>query len=158
MEALALAASTRPDLVLMDIQLKGGTDGITAAEAIRTRWRIPVIYLTAFSDAGTLARAKITEPFGYIIKPFEDREIQSTIEMALYKHEAEERLRESERRYATTLKSIGDGVIATDAQGGITFMNPVAEKLTGWSLAEAQGLPLTRMSSRSSTKKAGRRW
>ena len=140
--ALALTAADRPDLVLMDIQLKGGMDGIATAEAIRKRFRIPVIYLTAFSDGNTLQRAKITEPFGYIIKPFEDREIQSTIEMALYKHGAEERLRQSERRYATTLTSIGDGVIATDAHGGVTFMNPVAENLTGWSLPEAQGRPL----------------
>ncbi len=140
--ALTLAAANRPDLVLMDIQLKGSTDGIATAETIRERWRIPVIYLTAFSDTSTLQRAKITEPFGYIIKPFEDREIQSTIEMALYKHGAEERLRQSERRYAATLTSIGDGVIATDAHGGVTFMNPVAENLTGWSLAEAHGHPL----------------
>ena len=141
-EALELAASTRPDLVLMDIRLKGEMDGITAAEEIRQRWRIPVIYLTAFSEDGTLQRAKLTEPFGYIIKPFEDREIQSAIEMALYKHQAEERLRDSERRYATTLTSIGDGVIATDPLSAVTFMNPVAEKLTGWSLAEAHGRPL----------------
>jgi PAS domain S-box-containing protein len=141
-EALALVAASRPNLVLMDIQLKGGTDGIATAEAIRQRWRIPVIYLTAFSDTSTLQRAKITEPFGYIIKPFEDREIQSTIEMALYKHGVEVRLRESERRYATTLTSIGDGVIATDAHGDVTFLNPVAEKLTGWSLDEAHGRPL----------------
>ena len=141
-EALELAASTRPDLVLMDIRLKGEMDGITAAEEIRQRFRIPVIYLTAFSEDSSLQRAKLTEPFGYIIKPFEDREIQSAIEMALYKHQAEERLRDSERRYATTLTSIGDGVIATDPQGAVTFMNPVAEKLTGWSLAEAQGRPL----------------
>ncbi len=141
-EALELANSSRPDLVLMDIHLKGKMDGIAAADAIRQHCHIPVIYLTAFSDENTLQRAKITEPFGYIIKPFEDREIQSAIEMALYKHQAEERLRASERRYATTLSSIGDGVIATDSLGQVTFMNPVAEKLTGWSLAEAHGRPL----------------
>ena len=140
--ALALAATTGPKLVLMDIQLKGAMDGIATADEIRKRFRIPVIYMTAFSDDNTLQRAKITEPFGYIIKPFEDREIQSTIEMALYKHGAEERLRQSERRYATTLTSIGDGVIATDAHGKVTFMNPVAENLTGWPLAEAHGRPL----------------
>jgi len=140
--ALVMVASTRPDLVLMDIRLKGGMDGIAAAEEIRRHWHIPVIYLTAFSDDNTLQRAKVSEPFGYIIKPFEDREIQSAIEMALYKHQAEVRLRESERRYATTLTSIGDGVIATDSLGGVTFMNPVAETLTGWSLAEARGRPL----------------
>ena len=141
-EALALVAATRPDLVLMDIRLKRGMDGIAAAAEIRQRWRLPVIFLTAFSDEHTLQRAKVSEPFGYIIKPFEDREIQSAIEMGLYRHQAEERLRESERRYATTLTSIGDGVIATDSLGRVSFMNPVAETLTGWSLSEAHGRPL----------------
>lgn len=102
----------------MDIRLKGAMDGITAGEEIRRRWRLPVVYLTAYSEDSTLQRAKLTEPFGYVIKPFDDREIKSVIEMALYKHEAEQRLRQSERRYATTLSSIGDGVIATDCLGG----------------------------------------
>jgi PAS domain S-box-containing protein len=141
-DALYLAATEHPDLVLMDIRLKGKLDGIAAAERIRERWGTPVIYLTAFSEDSTLQRAKITEPFGYIIKPFEDREIQAAIEMALYKHQAERSLRESERRYATTLKSIGDGVIATDPAGRVTFMNPVAERLTGWPMGEAKGRPL----------------
>jgi PAS domain S-box-containing protein len=142
-EALDLVETGRPDLVLMDIRLKGAMDGIKAADEIRRRWNVPVVYLTAFSEESTLRRAKVTEPFGYIIKPFEDREIQSVIEMALYKHQAEQRLRESERRYATTLSSIGDGVIATDSRGAVTLMNPVAETLTGWTLAEACGRPLT---------------
>ena len=141
-EALTLVESGRPDLVLMDIRIKGDQDGITVAEEIRQRWHIPVIYLTAFSEDNTLQRAKLSEPFGYLIKPFEDREIQAAIEMALYKHQAEARLRESERRYATTLMSIGDGVIATDSLGGVTFMNPAAERLTGWSCEEANGRPL----------------
>jgi signal transduction histidine kinase/CheY-like chemotaxis protein len=101
--ALALVESGRPDLVLMDIRLKGGMDGIAAAAEIRRRWGVPVIFLTAYSENRTLQRAKLAEPFGFIIKPFEDREIQSAIEMALYKHQTEKRLRESERRYATTL-------------------------------------------------------
>jgi PAS domain S-box-containing protein len=140
--ALDLVSSTHCDLVLMDIRIKGDMDGIAVAEEIRKRWAIPVIYLTAFSEESTLQRAKVTEPYGYIIKPFEDREIQSAIEMALYKHQAEKRLRESERRFATTLTSIGDGVIATDAAGRVTFMNPVAQRLTGWSLEEYGGRPL----------------
>lgn len=142
-EALTLVEVSRPDLVLMDIRIKGDQDGITVAEEIRQRWHIPVIYLTAFSEDSTLQRAKLSEPFGYLIKPFEDREIQAAIEMALYKHQAEARLRESERRYATTLMSIGDGVIATDSLGGVSFMNPVAERLTGWSCDEANGRPLS---------------
>jgi len=104
---------------------------------------IPVIYLTAYADPDSLRRAKITEPFGYIIKPYEDRDLHSTIEMALYKHEIESRLRWSEQWLATTLKCIGDGIIATDVAGTVTFMNPVAETLTGWKQGDALGRDLT---------------
>ena len=116
----------------MDIVLKGDMDGVEAAEQIRARFNIPIIYLTAYSDDKTLERAKITEPFGYIIKPFEEREFNSTIEIALYKHKMESKLRESEEWLATTLRSIGDAVISTDREGFVTFINPAAEVLTGW--------------------------
>jgi CheY-like chemotaxis protein len=89
-EAIAKAERTRPDLVLMDIMLEGELDGVEAAEQIRERFNIPVIYLTACADDDTLQRARITEPFGYLLKPFEERELHTTIEMALYKHKAEE--------------------------------------------------------------------
>ena len=141
-DAVALAGTLSPNLILMDIRLRGGMDGIAAAEEIRNRYGLPVIYLTAHADEATVDRARITEPFGYILKPFDERELRTVIEMALYKHDAERKLRESERRYATTLSSIGDAVIATDPGGGVTFMNPVAEKLTGWSLAETFGTSL----------------
>jgi PAS domain S-box-containing protein len=93
-EAIVLADSLRPDLVLMDIQLEGHTDGIEAAEAISSQLDLPIIYLTAHSDAGTLARAKLSGPFGFILKPFEERELATNIEMALYKHQADRQLRE----------------------------------------------------------------
>ncbi len=136
-QAIQQAADIRPDLILMDIMLEGEMDGVAAAEQIRLHFDIPVIYLTAFSDGSTLHRAKITEPFGYILKPFEIRELHTTIEMALYKHRLEKKLKENERWLAATLKSIGDGVIATDDKGRVTFMNPMAELLTGWQQAEA---------------------
>jgi len=142
-EAIQKAEETRPDLVLMDIMLKGDMDGIKAAEQIRARFDIPLVYLTAYSDNDTLQRAKVTEPFGYILKPFEERELHTTIEMALYRHKMERRLKESERLLATTLKSIGDAVIATDKKGCVVFMNPVAEALTGWKHEEALGKDLT---------------
>ena len=138
-KAIHKTAEIRPDLVLMDIKLKGEMDGIEAAEVIRARLDIPVIYLTAYADYATLQRAKITEPYGYLLKPFEERELHSTIEMALYRHEMERKLRESEQWLSTTLKSIGDAVIATDENGFLTFMNPVAEALTGWKQEEALG-------------------
>lgn len=129
-EAIAAARKYRPDLILMDIRLRGRMDGIEAATHIRRDCRLPIIYLTAFADTKTLDRAKMTEPFGYILKPFEDRELNSTIEMALYRHQMDRRLQENERWLDTILHSIGDAVIATDAFGRISFMNPVAEALT----------------------------
>jgi PAS domain S-box-containing protein len=138
-EAIEKAGRTRPDLVLMDIFLNGEMDGIQAAGHIRSRYNIPIIYLTAYADSNTLQRAKVTEPFGYVLKPFEERELLTTIEMALYKYRIEQRLKDSERWLATTLKSIGDGVVATDQDGRIKFMNPIAKSLTGWKQEEALG-------------------
>jgi PAS domain S-box-containing protein len=140
-EALLQIAIRKPDLVLMDIVLQGKINGIDAADTIRNRFDIPVVYLTAYADAKTLERAKKTIPYGYILKPFEDRELQSTIEMALYKHRMEKKLKENERWLSTILRSIGDGVIVTDKEGRVTFMNPVAESLTGWD-ESAKGRPL----------------
>ncbi|THB63072.1 MAG: HD domain-containing protein [Desulfovibrio sp.] len=128
-EAVAKALAEQPALILMDIILDGELDGIEATRRIREKLNIPIIYLTAYADEETLQRAKITEPFGYIIKPFEDRELQTCIEMAIYKHNTEKRLQENERWLATTLKSIGDAVLTTDNQGKIRFINPVAEEL-----------------------------
>ncbi len=135
-EAIRKTEEIRPDLVLMDIMLPGEIDGVAAAEQIRARFDIPVVYLTAYADEATLQRAKITEPYGYIVKPFKERELHITIDMALYKHRIERKLRESEKWLATTLRSIGDAVIATDKNGLIAFMNPIAEDLTGWKLEE----------------------
>ncbi|AMM41277.1 multi-sensor hybrid histidine kinase [Candidatus Desulfofervidus auxilii] len=144
-EGIEKAQEIQPDLVLMDIVLGGGIDGIEAAEQIRRRFHIPVVYLTAYADEKTLERAKITEPFGYILKPFEEKELYITIEMALYKHEMERRLKESQQWLTTTLKSIGDAVIATDINGCVIFMNPIAESLTGWKQKEASGKHLKKV-------------
>lgn len=144
-EAIIAAEETSPNLVLMDIKLEGNIDGIEAAAQIRERFQIPVVYLTAYTNEETLNRAKLTEPYGYILKPFEARDLATTIEVALYKYQMEQQLREREEWLATTLKSIGDAVITTDSQGLITFMNPVAEALTRWSLEEVIGNDLTRV-------------
>ncbi|MBW2568790.1 MAG: response regulator [Deltaproteobacteria bacterium] len=138
-EAIAKIEEDAPDLVLMDIVLKGDMDGIEAASQIRFRFNIPVVYLTAFTDKKTIERAKLTEPFGYIVKPFEDRELHSTVEMALYKHKLERKLKENESWLSTILRSIGDAVVVTDAKGSIRFMNDVACCLTGWNLEQATG-------------------
>lgn len=141
LDALRLVEERAPRLVLMDIQLPGEMDGIDAARTIRRRFDVPVVYLTAHSDERTLQRALTAEPFGYIVKPFHERELRTTLEVAFYKHEMERRLRESEEWIATLLRSVGDAVVATDEKGAIVFLNPNAESLLGWSAAEVKGRP-----------------
>ncbi len=143
MEAIEKVELHSPDLTMMDIRLKGEMDGIDAAAVIKKEYNTPIIYLTAHTDNNTLERAKITEPYGYIIKPFEERELHTTIEMALYKHSMEKKLRESEHWLSSTLKSIGDALIATDTNGIIKLINPIAEKITGWKYDEAFGKDIT---------------
>ncbi len=141
-EAIKKAQELNPDLVLMDIMLNGKMDGIRAAEQIRSCFNIPVIYLTAYSDEKTFERAKITEPFGYVIKPFKERELHINIEIALYKHKMEKKLKESKQWLSAVINGIGDAVIATDTGGLVNVMNPIAEALTGWKQGEASGKPL----------------
>jgi signal transduction histidine kinase len=92
-EAIQAAATDQPDLALMDIRLEGELDGIEAAKQIQARFNVPVIYLTAYADDTTLQRAKITEPFGYLIKPYQERDLQVAIEMALYKSRMDKKLK-----------------------------------------------------------------
>jgi len=139
-EAVRKAIELRPDLILMDIFLGLGIDGVEAAERIHRQMDVPVVYLTAHSDAATLQRAKLTDPFGYVLKPYEDRDLQTAIEIGQYRHKMERRLREHEQWLAATLGSIGDGVIATDEQGRVRFLNALAERLTGWTQADAIGM------------------
>lgn len=138
-EAVRVAGDLDPDLVLMDIMLSGEMDGIEAASILRERHGLAVVYLTALADGPTLERAKLTEPFGYILKPFEDRELASTIEMALYKSRMDRRLVENERLFSITLKSLGEAVITLGHGGRIRYLNPEAERLLGVSASEVQG-------------------
>ena len=144
-EAIKKADKARPDVVLMDIMLKGEMDGIEAAEQIHSKFSIPVVYVTAHADETTLQRAKRTEPMGYLLKPFNERELHAAIEIALYKHTTEKTLKDREQLLGTTLKSIGDAVIVTDTSGTVTFMNPGAELLTRWKLKEALGKPVSQV-------------
>lgn len=137
--AIEQAETERPDLVLMDIRLKGKIDGVTAAEQIYTRFDIPIIYLTAHTDENTLQRATRTAPFGYLVKPLRAQELKTTIEVTLHRHQLERAARQTQQQLSTTLTSIGDATIATDLHGTITFMNPAAEELTGWHAADALG-------------------
>ena len=141
-EALRAVDGERPDLLMVDIRLKGGMDGIATVEEIKRRHEIPVIYLTAHSDANTVARAKTTGPYGYLLKPFDEHELRATLETALYRVQMERHERATERFLSVTMNSIGDAVITVDAGGRITYMNQGAVALTGVPFEEAVGRPL----------------
>jgi PAS domain S-box-containing protein len=141
-EALEKAAQTHPDLVLMDISLGGTMDGVRTAERLREQSEVPVVYLTAYTDEQTLQRAKKTEPYGYLIKPYEEKELHTTVQLALYKYKMDRMLKENQEWLATILRCIGDGVAVTDAGGCIRMLNPVAQRLTGWQQDEALGKDL----------------
>lgn len=152
-EAIKVAVEQSPDLVLMDIMLAGKMDGVEAAGKIHSQVDIPIVYLTAYSDPGTLQRAKITQPFGYLIKPFKERELHTTIEIALYKHQLEHQLKENEQWLSTVLRSIGDSVITTDKNGDVTYMSPIAEKLIGKQKEAVLESPITNVVSLKNDKK-----
>ncbi|KAA2238267.1 hybrid sensor histidine kinase/response regulator [Salinarimonas soli] len=134
-EAVRLALATRPDLVLMDISLEGAMDGIDAARVIGAS--CPVVFLTAYADDETVYRAGQSAPFGYLLKPFDEIQLRTSIEIALRRHEAENRVRRAASQHAATLASLSDALIATDEAGRVTFLNPAAEALTGWVRADA---------------------
>ena len=139
-QAIEKADQLKPDLILMDIILDGDMDGIEAAEIIQNRFEIPILYLTAHADSSTLERAKKTAPFGYILKPFQDRELLSSIEVAICRDRMEKRIKKLSPWLKAILNGIGDGVIATDKAGIVTFINPAAEALTGWKCKEILGM------------------
>lgn len=122
-EAIANFEAEGPDLVLMDIRLQGQMDGIEAAQIVREQFRVPVIILTAYADEKTIERAKFIEPFGYIIKPFEERELRTNIEMALFRHKLETRLQESEERYRRFFQEDLSADFVADSQGVLLACN-----------------------------------
>ncbi|MHC1699527.1 MAG: HD domain-containing phosphohydrolase [Humidesulfovibrio sp.] len=140
-EALDLAEAARPDLVLMDVMLNGGgMDGIDTAQELHERFNVPVVYLSAVIDEKTLDRAKRTDPFGYIAKPFRDHELALAIEVALYKSRTEAQLQESEQLLATTLGSLAEAVVSTDTAGRVTYLNPAAAAMLGLEPESVLGL------------------
>ena len=143
-EAIGEVAAMAPDLVLMDIAIRGRTDGVQAADLIQSNLDIPVIYIMPKDAYGqlTLQRARATGPFGYIFDPQDMRQLCSTIEVALLRNGLEREIKEGRQWLSTVLHSIGDGVVAVDERGLITFINPIAEALTGWEAADAVGKPL----------------
>ncbi|MEN9975536.1 MAG: hypothetical protein RLZZ282_1542 [Verrucomicrobiota bacterium] len=138
--ALTKAADLQPDLVLMDIGLQGQMDGIETAHAMRTRFQIPVVFLTAHSENTMLQRAKLAEPYGYIIKPFRDRDLEITIEIALYKHQLERKLLESEERHRTIIETAMDGFWLADTQGNLLEVNETYCLMVGYNRQELLSL------------------
>jgi len=147
-EAVQQALQSPPDLVLMDIRLRGEMDGITAAQMIGEQLDVPVIYLSALTEEETIQRASLTEPYGYLLKPFDTHELAITMDMALYKHSMEKKLKQSEERYRKLFNEMLDGFglseIVLDEQGkAVDFrlleVNPAFERLTGISREQLLG-------------------
>jgi PAS domain S-box-containing protein len=145
-KAVAMATELRPDFILMDIRLKGKMDGIEAARIIADKLAVPFIFMTAHADDPTLQKAKLVRPTGYLLKPVDNNaQIRSAIEIGLYRFAREKKLRESEQWLNTTLKSMDNGVIATDGSCNVVFMNPAACMLTGISAQQASGTYIDRV-------------
>jgi len=138
-DALSLLEGSIPDLILMDIMLNGKLDGIDVAKVIKEKYQIPVVFLTAYTDKEKLGRAMKTEPYGYLLKPFDERELRTTISVSLYKAESERKLRKSERLNSAILDSIADAVITTNKAYEVNYINPQAEILTGHLLKDNKG-------------------
>ncbi|MDH4258086.1 MAG: PAS domain S-box protein, partial [Candidatus Aminicenantes bacterium] len=144
-ESVQKAEKLHPDLALMDIVLEGKMDGIEAAGIIQSRLNIPVVYLTAYSDKKTLSRAKVTEPFGFIIKPFETKDLFTTIEMALYRHKIGNMLKESEERYKALFNRSMSYIFLHDINGQFLDANKAALKALGYKREDIPSLKFTSM-------------
>ena len=139
-DAVERALAIEPDLILMDIRLAGRIDGVEAAARIRRALDVPIVYLTAHSDDETFGRAKVTEPVAYVLKPFDRRSLKAAIDLGLFRHQTDAKLRRMERWLNSTLQGMGDGVVSTDLDGRVRYVNDVAATLTGWPAREAEGL------------------
>lgn len=141
-DAIQATEKLQPELVLMNVRYQGTRGGIKTGSLIHTLHNTPVVYLVDYSSQATIRRAGATGPFGYIFRPFDEKHIFATIEIALIRHKMEKKLHQSRQWLNTTLTSIGDGVIATDEEGVVRFINPVATELTGWTHLDAIGKSL----------------
>ncbi|HEX7705874.1 MAG TPA: response regulator [Thermoanaerobaculia bacterium] len=152
--AIERAAALVPDLIVMDVRLKGGGDGIDAARAIQTRNAIPILFLTAHADAATVERAKLVAPYGYVVKPFDHRDLRRSIELALSKAAGEREIMarsaddlwSSEERYRLLVDAVQDyGINTIDSNGVITTWNSGAERMFGYEAAEVVGTSIQRL-------------
>lgn len=138
-DAVSSAREYRPDIILMDIMLGGDRDGVDAAIEIKKSANTPIVFLTAYADEVTVERAKQAEPVGYVLKPFKERELQTTIDIALYKARIDVKMQEQEQLFEALLNSMHDALIAFSSERTIRFLNPVAANLTGWNADQVIG-------------------
>ena len=141
-EAIQQAEENPPDLVLMDIRIKGEMDGAETARILRERFDIPVVYLTAHADRETLEHAKQSRPLGYIVKPFHESELHASLEIALSKHRHDRSVSDRERHVTDVVGALTTAIISVDRAETTLMINPAGEKLTGWSKQEALGEPV----------------
>lgn len=138
-EAIRKVAEINPNLVLMDICLRGDMNTLKTAVKIQDNYQTPVLYLIKYSEQVASDDSKLREPFSYILKPFAEKDLYTAVEMALYKHQIEQRLEKEKKWLTAILDSINSAVVVTDINGCIQTMNPLAQKLTGWDAKEAVG-------------------
>ncbi|MBN1999898.1 PAS domain S-box protein [candidate division KSB1 bacterium] len=138
-EAVEKARQLLPDIILMDIVMPGKLSGIAASEIIKKELDIPVIFLTAYASDVYVTKAKNTEPFGYLIKPFQEKQVKAAIEISFYKRQMEQKLKESERRYRSVVDTATDGIIIVDSKGVIQSLNAAACNIFGYEKVEMIG-------------------
>ncbi len=144
-EALVQSLVLRPHVILMDIKLRGEWDGIRTAEEILKQHDCPIIYLTAFTDREIVERAKSTNPFGYVLKPFRHKELRTMIELSLHNHKREQQNRDRQQKVMDLLTHSHEAIIVTDEKGWIQFMNPLAISLSGIGDADRAKHPVSRI-------------
>ncbi len=141
-EGVQRASQELPDLVMMDIGLKGEIDGIEAARRIREAHDIPLVYFTAITDGSTFARAKETDPYGFICKPFEEKDLRSIVELALHHGRRHRQLRATLKLMGAALDCLEEALLVADLQVRVVCVNAAAQTLTGWTGDQAVGMPL----------------
>lgn len=141
--ALKLVQETSPTLALMDIDIRGSMDGFTVTEVLRRKHDIPVIFLTGQADDDTLDRVRRSDCFGYLLKPFRPEELKAAVELAYIRHAREMDLERIEQAFSAAFKATEDAIVLADEKGNVTFLNPAAERLTGWSSSRAVSQPLS---------------
>ena len=141
-DAMEIVRRTDPDLVIMDIQMDAPVNAMALAKKIRYDYGKPIIFLTASADENTIKRVGEIDPEAYLLKPFDESELKSSVAIAVSRNRSREALMDREKQFFSTLSSMADALIATDIVGNITYMNPVAESLTGWEFGDAKHMVL----------------